>query len=756
MRTIHRVAVLGAGTMGSRIAAHFANAGIPALLLDLVLPDQPDRDAAALKGIQTAAAQKPGAFFAQTTSALVTPGNLEDDLGALRDCDWIIEAVTENLPIKRALFEQVAHSRKPGSIVSTNTSGIPLARIAEGFPLEFRRNFLGTHFFNPPRYLYLLETIPGPDTSSQVLDFVSEFSDRRLGKGIVRCKDTPNFIANRIGVFFGATVQKLMLEGDYTIEEVDALTGPLIGLPRSASFRLVDLIGLDTWRHIAVNLYDLVPGDPWRERFPPPDFLTRMVERGWLGEKVGQGFYKRTGPAKELWALDWKTLEYHPAEKALLPEIDAVRSIDSLPERLRALIAGRGRAGSFLWRLFSDVLLYAAGRIPEISNRVVEVDRAMRWGYAHTLGPFELWDALGVEAAAARMADEGRAIPPSVDRMLASGAMSFYRAVDAEGQPGTEYFDVCAGRYTALEPRPGVLILSEIKRARGVLKENPGASLVDLGDGVLCVELHGLCGEDQTEMIRAALEQAALALVIAGQGDNFSAGSDLTSVLLAARDGKWDQLDAALRRTQQMNMAIKYAPRPVVAAPFGVTLGGGCEMVLHAARIQASAELYMGLTEAAAGLIPAGGGCKEMLLRLPDARSALERIALARVSASAEDARLAGLLRPADAVSMNPQRLLADAKAAALSLAAGYAPATPLTAISVSGEPLDPAPSGCDPHVVGKLAYVLSGGRLSAPRQVSEQYLMDLEREAFLSLCGEEKTQARIEHLLKTGKPLRN
>jgi 3-hydroxyacyl-CoA dehydrogenase len=698
VRTIERVGVLGAGTMGSRIAAHFANAGIPALLLDVVLPNEADRNAAAVRGIQTAASQKPGAFFTEDARALVTPGNFEDDLPALGECDWVIEAVTENLEIKRALLEKVARWRKPGSLISTNTSGIPLAQIAAGFPFTLRRNFLGAHFFNPPRYLHLLEVIPGPDTAAEALDFVCEFADRRLGKGVVRCKDTPNFVGNRIGVFFGTTAQQLMTEGDYTIEEVDALTGPLIGLPRSASFRLVDLIGLDTWRSIAVN-----------QGFPPPEFLTRMVERGWLGEKTKQGFYRRTA-AKEILALDWKTLEYHPAEKPRLAEIEAARAVGNLPKRLRMLVSGHGRAGSFLWRLLSELMLYAAGRIPEIAGRVVEVDRAMRWGYAHTLGPFELWDALGVREVAARLEEEGREIPSLVGRMLQRGAASFYRAADAGGEPRTEYFDLAAGRYAVLEPRDGILSLSEIRRARGVLLENAGAALIDLGGGVLCVELRGGFGEPQEEIIRAAITQAAAAVVIAAEGENFSPAADPATIRAAA--------DADLWRAQQTNMAIKYARVPVVVAVSGQTLGAGCEMALHAARIQASAELYMGLTEMAAGLIPARGGTKEMCIRL-GAKAALELLGQARVSASAADAQRLGLLRPSDGITMNPERLLADAKAAALALSPGYAPPKPAS-IPLSGVPAD-----------SKLAPVLGG-----LAEISEEKFLDLERETFLSLCG--------------------
>ena len=606
MRTVRRVAVLGAGTMGSRIAAHFANAAVPSLLLDIVVPNQPNRNAAALKGIQNASR----AFFTEFTSVLVRPGNFEDDLDQIQHCDWIIEAVTEDLAIKRALLEKVAPWRRPGAIVSTNTSGLPLASIAQGFPQEFRKHFLGAHFFNPPRYLHLVEVIPCADTLPEVLGFVSDFCDRRLGKGVVHAKDTPNFIANRIGSFFGATVQKIMLEDDYAIEEVEALTGPLIGLPRSASFRLLDIIGLDVWASMGRNLHQLAPNDPWRQRFLPTPLVQEMTGRGWLGEKSGQGFYRRLGPAKQIHILDRKTLEYHPVEKVRFPSTGAAQTIEDLPARLRALVRSNDRAGSFLWKLFSDLFLYSAERVGQISGRIVEIDRAMRWGYAHTLGPFELWDALGLQETAQRL----HPIPPSIQAMLASGANSFYRPADAAGQPHTEYFDLLTSRYQQVEERPGVLVLSEIKRARGVVNQTPGGSLIDLGDGVLCLEFRGgLNPLDQTQaaLLHSAIQETArnyAALVITAQGENFSP-------------------------VAQTFLSVFSSPKPIVAAPFGITLGAGAELVKRATRVQASAELYM------------------------------------EGSSSAEDARRLGLLRPDDYVSMNPERLLADAKALALSLA---------------------------------------------------------------------------------------
>jgi 3-hydroxyacyl-CoA dehydrogenase len=755
--------------MGSRIAAHFANTGVPVLLLDVVSPGTPDRNATAVRGIDSALKQRPGAFFTAERTALISPGNFEDDLGKIGECDWIVEAVVENLDVKRALWRKVAGVRSNGSIVSTNTSGIPLARIAEGFSEEFRRHFLGTHFFNPPRFLHLVEMIPGVATDPEVLRFTADFCDRRLGKGVVLCKDTPNFIANRIGSFFGATACKIMVEDGYTVEEVDALTGPLIGLPNSATFRLFDLVGLDVWALVFGNVYQLAPDDPWRERFVPPDFLTKMIESGWLGEKSGQGFYKRAGKEKEIHAVDWKTLEYHPARKVRSPAAEEARKIEELTGRLRTLVSSHDRAGVFLWKLYRDYLLYAAGRLPEISDRVVEIDRAMRWGYAHKFGPFELWDALGFEDTARRIEREGCTLPPRVEAMLAAGAKSFYRAADASGRPSTEYFDLTASVYQEIEERPGVVELAPLRRARGVLEGNAGGSLIDLGDGVLCLELHGksnLFGDDQIEMIHAGIKEAERnfeAMIVAGGGENFCTGTDLAQLLTCAQNRNWSEIDGFIGQLQQANMALKYSARPVIAAPYGRTSGAGFELALHSARVQASAELYAGFLETAVGLIPAGGGSKEMLLRLCDARKAFELIGMARVSGSAEEARSMGLLRIEDGVTMNPERLIADAKALALSVARGYEPGAPRKDIPVAGDRgeslMEPSAAGereteYDLVIARKLSWVLGGP--AGRRMLSEQDLLDLEREAFLSLCGNPKTQERIEHMLRTGKPLHN
>jgi len=774
-RTLRRVAILGAGTMGTRIAAHFANAGVPSLLLSRVNLKEPNRNATAVKAIQTAVKQKPGAFFAEDAIRLIKPGNYDDNLKDIAECDWVIETVAENLQIKRDLWSQVAAVAKPGTILSTSTSGIPLSKISEGFSPEFRRNFLGTHFFNPPRYLHLLEVIPGPETDPEVMEFVKEYGDKRLGKGVVLCKDTSNFIANRVGCFFGATVSKITHEDGYTIEEADALAGPLIGLPNSASFRMLDLVGLDVWGEVSPNLYEANKGTQWAERFLLPEFEKQMIAKKWLGEKTGQGFYKRvvTGEEKAIWVLDLKTMEYHPTQKPKFPSVEAANVIEDVPERINALISNDDRAGRFLWKLLSDYFLYSAEMIPEISDRIVDIDRGIRWGYGHKLGPFELWDALGFQRIARRLQSEGRVLPPTIQKMLDNNVTSLYRWAEGE-RPHAQYFDVLKMEHAAFEPRPGTLVLADIKRARGVVKKNAGASLVDVGDGVLCCEFHSKMnsiGEDIISMLYAGLEETQKnfeAMIVANEGENFCVGANLVPILLAAQEGEWDELNEAVKRLQQVNMSLKYARKPVVSAPFGRVLGGGCEIVLHTIP-QASAELYMGQVELGVGLIPAAGGCKELTLRLKDARKCFELIGMAKVSMSAEEAKNLGLLDRSAPITMNPERLIADAKALALTLVPNYVPGVPRADVKVGGDAAYALLklgvwsftqggyiTEYDAVIGEKLAYVLAGGRLVGDQLVSEQYLLDLEREAFLSLCGNVKTQERIAHMLKTGKPLRN
>jgi 3-hydroxyacyl-CoA dehydrogenase len=779
MKSIERVAVLGAGTMGSRIAAHFANAGLRVLLLDLPMAAADtkvaDRNAIARKGLESARTQKPVAFYKNGLESQVDIGNFEDDLDRIKTCQWVIEAVTENLAIKRALWQKVAERRHPDAILSTNTSGIPLAQIGQGFDAQFQRQFLGTHFFNPPRYLHLMELIPGPGTDGALLTQIQRFAERRLGKGVVMCKDTPNFVANRIGSFFGSAVYRATVEQGLTVEEVDALTGPLLGIPKSASFRLLDIVGLDVWAFVSKNLYEAVPNDPWREWFLPPQFMTEMVERGWIGEKKGQGFYKRVGPAKEIHAIDWRTLEYHPSKKAAFESVEATKPIADFAQRLQALVFGQDRVARFLWSVLKPVFAYSATMVGEIADRIVEIDRAMRWGYGHRMGPFELWDALGFRAVSTRMIEEGERVPPVIHEMLAENVRSLYRAADHLTFPRTEYFDFGHLTYAPMEERAAVVQLANLKRARGRVDGNAGASLIDLGDGVLCCEFHSKMnsiGQDALEMLDRGvelLETGFDAMVIANQGENFSVGANLVLLLMAAQDEDWDGINRMINAFQQSMLRIKYAPKPVVAAAFSRALGGGCEIVMQSHRAQAQAELYIGLVEVGVGLIPAAGGCKEMVIRNAHPMKSFETVGQAKVSGSAAEARELGFLSDDDRISMNPEFLIKDAAQFALQLAGDYQRGAPKTDIKVGGEPAyghmrlaawHMKESGFlsehDFAIGEKLAYILSGGRVTAGSVVTEQYLLDLEREAFLSLCGMTKTQERIQYMLKSGKPLRN
>ncbi|HYN84787.1 MAG TPA: 3-hydroxyacyl-CoA dehydrogenase/enoyl-CoA hydratase family protein [Pyrinomonadaceae bacterium] len=803
MLRIERAAVLGAGTMGAQIAAHLANAGIPTLLLDIapkeLTPDEAAkglklesrevRDRIARAGLESAKRAKPAAFFNSDAARLVTAGNLEDDLPKLKECDLVVEAVVENLDIKRSLFERVERHRRPGSVVATNTSGIPVRHIAEGFSEDFRQHFLGLHFFNPPRYLYLVELIRTEWTKPEVACALYGFLERRLGKGVVPAKDRPNFIANRVGTYGGLVTIKTMLEDGYTVEEVDKMSGQAVGRPKTGTFRLFDLVGLDVFAHVAKNLYEAVPEDEDREAYRVPEFLTRMVERGLLGNKTKGGFYRKQkgeGGVQEIWTLDHATLEYRRPQKAKLPAIDAAKNIEDTRERVKTLVWGKDRAGQFLWKTMSKTLVYAANRIPEIADTVVEVDRAMRWGFNWELGVFEAWDAIGVERSVARLREEGRAVPANVEAMLAAGAKSFYKTENGEEL----YFDFASGSYVPVGNAPGVIVLKSVKERGGVIKKNAGASLVDIGDGVACLEFHSKMnsiGGDTLQMVKFALaevEKNFEGLVVGNQGENFSVGANLMLVLLGAQEEEWDELDLAVRAFQNATMSLRYSAKPVVVAPFGMTFGGGCEMTLHSDRARAAAETYIGLVEVGVGLIPAGGGTKEMLVRaldsipagatdadpFPFVKRAFETVAMAKVATSAEEARDFGFLREGDTVSMNKQRLIADAKQEVLALAAaGYVRPQPRTDVLALGQAaLSTLRLGVhqmkrggfisdyDAVIGERLAKILTGGDLNHQTRVSEQYLLDLEREAFLSLCGERKTQERIAHMLKTGKPLRN
>ncbi len=805
-RRIEKAVVLGAGTMGARIAAHFANAGLPCILLDIVpsgLPQGAPADARnkiVRAGLDAAKKSSPAAFFTASLAERIAIGNFDDDLARCAEADWIIEVVAENLEIKKNLLARVAQFRKPGAIVTTNTSGLPVHLIAEGLSEEFQQRWAGTHFFNPPRYLKLVELIPGPKTLPEVVETLSEFCDRRLGKGVVVAKDTPNFIANRIGTFSMLNALRLMGAVGMTVEEVDACTGPVIGQPRSATFRTADIVGLDVLLHVVKNIYETVPNDESREMYRVPALVEEMARRGWLGDKTRQGFYKRVQGEgeKEILTLEVNTMEYRPRQKARFASLESAKTIEDPTERLRALLSPvlEGQKGDkaqqFLWGLLSETCLYAVRRVPEISDRVVDVDQAMRWGFAWELGPFELMDAIGVKAFAAAVQKEGRSLPPVLEKLLASGRQGFYQS--AKGT--TTVFDIASGAATKVEEHAGVLILKSLKQAGREVERNSGASLIDLGDGVVCCEFHSkmnAIGADLIAMIHKGLKRLDTdfdAMVIANQAVNFSVGANLMLVLVGAQEQEWDELHLAVKQFQNANLAIKYAPKPVVAAPQGMALGGGCEVSLHAARIHAAAESYIGLVEAGVGLIPGGGGSKEMLIRANEhaaggddldlfhaLRPVFETIATARVGTSAEECRELGFLRREDGVSMNRDRLVADAKEAAQALVrGGYKPPSAswqegaqTTQVKVLGEQFLAGAkmaihlllrggyaSEHDALVARKLANILAGGPLSAPQLVSEQYILDLEREAFVSLCGEKRTQERIAHTLKTGKPLRN
>jgi 3-hydroxyacyl-CoA dehydrogenase len=806
MKRIHKVAVLGAGTMGARIAAHFANAGVPSYLFDIVPPDAdgPARNKIAAAGLDAARKSKPAAFFEPSLAKLITVGNFEDDLKKLADVDWIIEAVVENLDIKRSLLKKVDAVRKPGTVVTTNTSGLPVSKIAEGFPDDFRRSWFGTHFFNPPRYMRLLELIPTPDTDRALLDAIAWFSDVRLGKGVVFAKDTPNFIGNRIGTFSVLNVIRLMQEMDLTIEDVDALTGTPVGWPKSATFRTIDLVGLDILGHVVSNMTTNVHDE--RSELKLPDFYKQMLERKWLGDKTRGGFYKKSkGPdgKEERLALDWRTLEYHPRHKPKLAALEMARNVEDTGARLRMLLGLEGsgpqkgdKAGAFLWAALSDLWTYSANRIPEISDTVVEVDRAMKLGFNWEMGPFELWDAAGVEATVARMKKEGKPVAANVEKLLASGKKTWYDE-NLATPSARSYFDLATGHWQPVKVPEGVWSVTVAKKSNGVVKKNSGASLLDLGDGVGCIEFHSKMnslGADIIQLITQTLKpggpgDAFDAFVITNDAQNFSVGANLMLLLMAVQEEEWDDVDMVIRQFQGMTQAIKFSPKPVVVGAFGLTLGGGTEISLHAPARQPHAELYTGLVEVGVGLLPGGGGCKEMLLRAldsatsirPDGRGesvelleamkkAFETIAMAKVATSAHEARGLGFLSDSDNITMNRERVLSDAKARALALArSSYeapvmrndlpAPGENILATLKLGVYMMRQGDYISDHEVkigNKVAEVLCGGNVTPGTPVSEQYILDLEREAFKSLCGEKKTQERIQYTLKTGKTLRN
>ena len=779
--------------MGSRIAAHVANAGFPVLLLDVA--QESERNGLATRAVEALKKAKPAALASPEFAARIAVGNFDDDLARLSDCDWVIEAVAENLEIKRALLARVVMHLRADAILTTNTSGLPVGEIASALPEGVRARFFGTHFFNPPRYMQLVEMIATPESDQAAVEAVVRFAEVQLGKSVVAANDRPNFIANRIGAFAMLNTLRVMEQQGLTVEEVDALTGKPLGWPKTGTFRLADMVGLDVLgsvvRNFAANAKDE------RGDVGLPEFLEQMLERGWFGDKTGQGFYKKQkgGGGDERLVLDLATLEYRAAQKPKLPALDATKPIEALPERIRVLLAGnpeKDKAAAFYGAILPELWLYAAHRVGEISDSIADIDRAMRAGFNWELGPFEVWDAAGVQETSAKVRARGAGLPEALKKLLAAGGEGWYR------KDGAEVFDPRAGAYIAVESPGAVVTLTRAKRSGGVVGGNPGASLIDVGDGIGCIEFHtkmNALGGDIVSFVRQTLAPGSEAVrnfrgfVVTNDAANFSAGANLVQLLLAAQDEEWDEIDMYIAAFQEMTQAIKFCPSPVVVAPFGLTLGGGAEVTLHAAARQPHLELYMGLVETGVGLIPAGGGCKEMTLRALELaagaapagardsvelhhamRTVFENVALAKVSTSAYEARELKLLRPGDGITMNRERVLHEAKARVVALAeGGYRAPLPVTDVAAPGESVLAAlkmgiyllregefATDHDVTVATHLAEVLCGGAVTPGAPVSERYLLDLEREHFLSLCGEKKTQERIGHTLKTGKPLRN
>ena len=799
---IMKSAVVGAGTMGSGIAAHLANSGIHTLLLDIVpkelsqeererglTEDNPIfRNRIATHSIEAMLKAKIHPFYDPADASLLEPGNLEDDFEKMKEVDWIIEAVPENLNIKRSLFEQLEAIHRPGQIISSNTSGLALSSFLGSRSQEFQKHTFITHFFNPPRYMHLLELVPGEYTDQTLFRAFIQFAERTLGKGVVVAKDTPNFIANRIGIFDMTYAVRLTEEMGLTVGDVDTITGPLIGRPKSAVFRLLDLVGLDVATHVNANLYEAVPTDESREMFRPVKLLNAMVEKGMFGEKNGKGFYFKTRDnhgKRLIKVLNLNTFEYETPLKPRFSSLKALKKIPSVDERLKAILQLDDEVGHFIWKLLSHTLCYAAHRIPEISDSIYGVDAAMRWGFSWIKGPFELWDSIGVRKITERLGSEGREIPPLVNDLLTTGNESFYRL---EGSSRLS-FNPKSQSFSAIPELSDVLILADLKKSGKVIQPGKTASLLDIGNGIICLEFHtkaNTISSNTLKMLCTAVREAETnhqALVIGNQAQNFCLGADLSEMVGAVMAGQFDDINKMIQLFQTTMQTIKFSRVPVVTAIHGMVLGGGCEVSMHSDAILAAAETYMGLVETGVGLIPAGGGCKEWAIRcdqwsfsddnvelFPLLNKTVEMIGMAKASTSAAHAKKMGYLRPGDYICMNIDTLIHSAANLGRELAElGYRPPIERKNIRVMGR------SGIaefqvrmhmwregryisdhDQLIVNKLSYVLCGGNLPKGSRVSEQYLLDLEREAFLSLLGDEKTQARIEHTLKTGKPLRN
>lgn len=801
VRKIRTAAVIGSGVMGGGIAALLASAGVKTLLLDIVPFDLKDdekddpvaRNRIAQAGLDTVKMSRPSLLMQQKDADLITIGNLEDDFDKLAECDWIVEVVVENLKIKQDLFKRIEPVRKPGSIVSSNTSGIPLKAMSADLNEEFRRHFLGTHFFNPVRYMKLLEIIPGEQTLPEILDFMADFGERVLGKGIVWAKDTPNFVGNRIGVQGIVKAMQLMLEDGLTIPEVDALFGPAMGRPKTAMFKTSDLVGLDTLGHVASNTYDLVVDDEARESFKMPAFVTEMIEKGLLGKKAQSGFYKTdlTPEWKKIRkVIDPATLEYAEYDKPDLPCLAAAKAAKSLPEKMQAVVYGDDRGAKFAWKTVAHNLIYAANRIPEISDTIVEIDNAMKWGFNFEMGPFETWDAIGLEKSVAKMEADGLAVPEHIKAMLASGHTSFYKN---EGG-NVAYYDFASTSYKDMVVSDNIISLASLKAADKVVKTCSSATLVDIGDNVFCLEFHTKMNAINGEIVEFMAEGIdyvdanGAGLVIGNQAGGmpgaFSAGGDLAFMAGLAKEGKYAEIDAFLKKAQDGMQKTRYASFPVVAAPYGMTLGGGCEVCLGCAdKIVAHADLYMGLVEIGVGLLPGGGGClnlwKKMTADIPEPVTDVDlakyfiptfmAIGMAKVSMSAAEARANGFLGPKDRIIFNRDYLVGEAKKEVLKMVdEGYAPPVKrkIKAFGAAAQGMINAElfnmqsaqyvSEYDVFLAKRIAYVISGGDIRTNSLIDEEVILNLEREAFVDFWKEEKTVARVEHMLTTGKPLRN
>jgi len=801
VRKIRTAAVIGSGVMGGGIAALLAGAGVKTLLLDIVPFDLKDdekddpvaRNRIAQAGLDTVKMSRPALLMQQKDVDLITIGNLEDDFDKLAACDWIVEVVVENLKIKQDLFKRIEPVRKAGAIISSNTSGIPLKAMSEGLNEEFRQHFLGTHFFNPVRYMKLLEIIPGEQTLPEILDFMADFGERVLGKGIVWAKDTPNFVGNRIGVQGIVKAMQLMLEDGLTIPEVDALFGPAMGRPKTAMFKTSDLVGLDTLGHVASNTYDLVVDDEARDSFKMPDFVTEMIAKGLLGKKAQSGFYKTdlTPEWKKIRkVIDPATLEYAEYDKPDLPCLAAAKAAKSLPEKIQAVVYGDDRSAKFAWKTVAHNLIYAANRIPEISDTIVEIDNAMKWGFNFEMGPFETWDAIGLEKSVAKMEADGLAVPEHIKAMLAAGHTAFYKNDNGK----IAYYDFASGSYRDLVVSANIISLAGLKAADNVVKTCGSATLVDIGDHVFCLEFHTKMNAINGEIVDFMAEGLdyvdanGAGLVIGNQAGGmpgaFSAGGDLAFMAGLAKEGKYADIDSFLKKAQDGMQKTRYASFPVVAAPYGMTLGGGCEVCLGCAdKIVAHADLYMGLVEIGVGLLPGGGGClnlwKKMTADIPEPVTDVDlakffiptfmAIGMAKVSMSAAEARANGFLGPKDRIIFNRDYLVGEAKKEVLKMVdEGYAPPVKrkVKAFGAAAQGMINAElfnmqsaqyvSEYDVFLAKRIAYVISGGDIRTNSLIDEEVILNLEREAFVDFWKEEKTMARVEHMLTTGKPLRN